>query len=157
MFKIITASCAYENIPDIESWEYECEGEMFINGVRVSCPRKHGKLDIEKAFAQSCNCAFAEISKKISAAQLTNTANAFGFYDNFTFGNSFTEESIINLSDASASDVAWASVGQYTTLMNPYHALTIAGAIANNGNLFLVYTSFLVSCHSFTNIFNSII
>ncbi|MBQ6934918.1 MAG: hypothetical protein IJN49_00070, partial [Clostridia bacterium] len=133
VFKIITASCAYENIPDIENWEYECEGEMFINGVRVSCPRKHGKLTLEKAFSQSCNCAFAEISKKLSAVQLTNTAKSFGFQRNFTFGNSFTEESIINLSDASASDIAWASVGQYTTLMNPYHALTIAGAIANNG------------------------
>ena len=48
-------------------------------------------------------------------------------------GNSFSEESVINLTDSSASDIAWASVGQYTTLMNPYHALTIAGAIANNG------------------------
>lgn len=133
VFKIITASCALENIPDIESWEYECEGEMFINGVSVSCPRKHGKLDIEEAFSQSCNCAFSELSKELSATQLTNTANAFGFGKNFAFGNSFTEESIINLNDSSASDIAWASVGQYTTLMNPYHALTIAGAIANNG------------------------
>ena len=133
VFKIITASCAFENIPDIEEWEYECKGEMFINGVRVSCPRKHGKLDIEKAFSQSCNCAFAELSKNLNSTQLTNTANAFGFGKNFAFGNSFTEESVINLTDASASDIAWASVGQYTTLMNPYHALTIAGAIANNG------------------------
>ena len=133
VFKIITASCAFENIPDIEGWEYECKGEMFINGVRVSCPRKHGKLDIEKAFSQSCNCAFAELSKNLNSTQLTNTANAFGFGKNFAFGNSFTEESVINLTDASASDIAWASVGQYTTLMNPYHALTIAGAIANNG------------------------
>lgn len=133
VFKIITASCALENIPDIESWEYECEGEMFINGVSVSCPRKHGKLNIEDAFSQSCNCAFSELSKKLSATQLTNTANAFGFGENFAFGNSFSEESIINLNESSASDIAWASVGQYTTLMNPYHALTIAGAIANNG------------------------
>lgn len=133
VFKIITASCVFENIPDIESWEYECEGEMFINGVSVSCPRKHGKLDIEEAFSQSCNCAFSELSKELSATQLANTANAFGFGKNFAFGNSFTEESIINLNESSASDIAWASVGQYTTLMNPYHALTIAGAIANNG------------------------
>ncbi|MBO7179776.1 MAG: penicillin-binding protein [Clostridia bacterium] len=139
VFKIITAACALENIPDIDNWEYECEGEMFINGVSVSCPREHGDLDLEKAFSESCNCAFAELSKKLNPTQITNTANTFGFGKSFAFGNSFTEESILNLTDASSSDVAWAAVGQYTTLANPYHMLTIAGAIANGGTVKLPF------------------
>ncbi len=139
VFKIITAACALENITDIKSWEYECKGETFINGVRVSCPHKHGELDLEKAFAESCNCAFAELSKKLSPAQITQTAKSFGFGKEFAFGNTTTQASILNLNEASASDLAWASVGQYTTLVNPYHALTIAGAVANDGVVKLPY------------------
>ena len=106
---------------------------MFINGVRVSCPKEHGKLNLETALVNSCNCAFAELSKKITPAQLEKTAKQFGFGREFSFGNSFTAESILNIKEASASDLAWCSVGQYTTLANPYHMLTIAGAIANEG------------------------
>ena len=43
------------------------------------------------------------------------------------------------MTDASSSDVAWAAVGQYTTLANPYHMLTIAGAIANGGTVKLPF------------------
>ena len=133
VFKIITTACVLENVTDISSWEYECEEETFINGVSVSCPREHDKLNLETALVNSCNCAFAELSKKITPAQLEETAKQFGFGESFSFGNSVTTESILNLNNASASDLAWCSVGQYTTLANPYHILTIAGAVANDG------------------------
>lgn len=133
IFKIITTACILENVPEIDSWEYECDGEMFINGVSVTCPKKHGDVDLEKALVNSCNCAFAELSKKLDGTKLQNTAKQFGFSKNFNFGNGVTEESVLNLTDASSSDLAWATVGQYTTLVNPYHMLTVAGAIANNG------------------------
>ncbi len=133
VFKIITAACALENVEDIDSFAYECTGEIYINGVRVSCPDKHGKVDLSGAVEKSCNCAFAEISKKLTGEQIEATAREFGFSDSFAFGNSFTKESIINLKEASSSDIAWSSVGQYTTLMNPYHVLTIANALACEG------------------------
>lgn len=133
VFKIISAACALENVSDIKSWEYECEGETYINGVSVTCPREHGKVDLEGALVQSCNCAFAELSKEFTPEQLSAMAKSFGFGENFAFGNSVTEESIVNLDKASSSDFAWASVGQYTTLVNPYHMLTVVGAIANGG------------------------
>ena len=133
VFKVITAASVIENIPDIESWEYDCEGEMYVNGVEVSCPSEHGKVDLNGALVNSCNCAFAELSQQLTAEQLTATANSFGFGKSFNFGNSVTEKSIINLENASESDIAWASVGQYTTLVNPYHMLTVVSAIANDG------------------------
>ena len=148
VFKIITATCVLENVTDISSWEYECEGEMFVNGVRVSCPKEHGELNLEKALVNSCNCAFAELSKKFTPAQLEATAKQFGFGEEYAFGNSFTAESILNIKDASASDLAWCSVGQYTTLVNPYHMLTIAGAIANNGTAKLPFVFKTISSPS---------
>ena len=36
--------------------------ETFINGVSVSCPKEHGKLNLQTALVNSCNCAFAKIA-----------------------------------------------------------------------------------------------
>ncbi len=44
-----------------------------------------------------------------------------------------------DLSDASAGDAAWAGVGQYKTLVNPYHMLTVLGGVANGGEAVLPY------------------
>lgn len=139
VFKIITTACAIENKSDISSWEYTCTGETYINGVSVTCPHRHGSLDFASAFACSCNGAYAELAVELGAQRLTETAKKLGFGKSFSFGNSFTEASIFNLDGAESSDVAWAGVGQYTTLVNPYHMLTVLGAIANGGIAVMPY------------------
>lgn len=139
-FKIITTASAVENISDISSWSYKCTGEEIINGVKVTCPRAHGEMDFEESFANSCNGAYAVLSQKLGKEKLEATALEFGFGKRFPFGNSETAASKLDLSQADESDVAWASVGQYTTLVNPYHMLTVLGAVANDGVAVLPYT-----------------
>ncbi len=138
-FKIVTAASAIENKKNINDWEYTCEGETLIDGVKVTCPHSHGKLNFKTAFSNSCNCAFAELSESLGAEKLTTTANEFGFGESFSFGKGQTEKSRIDLSVAGNGDVAWAGVGQYTTLVNPYHMLTIVGSVANGGTAVLPY------------------
>ncbi len=138
-FKIVTAASAIENKKNINDWEYTCEGETIIDGVTVTCPHSHGKLSFKTAFSNSCNCAFAELSEALGAEKLTATANEFGFGESFSFGKGQTEKSRIDLSDAEKGDVAWAGVGQYTTLVNPYHMLTLVGSVANGGTAVLPY------------------
>ncbi len=138
-FKIVTAVSAIQNVSDIDSFEYTCNGEEVVSGVKVTCPSEHGTMDFSESFSNSCNCAFAVLSEEIGAQNLEATANQMGFGKSFSFGNGETKGSIIDLSDAQAGDVAWASVGQYNTLVNPYHMLTIVGAIANNGEAVLPY------------------
>lgn len=138
-FKIVTAASVCENKKDIDDWEYTCEGETTIDGVKVTCPRSHGKLSFKTAFSNSCNCAFAELSADLGAEKLTATAKKFGFGKSFSFGKGQTEKSRFDLSEAKKGDVAWAGVGQYTTLVNPYHMLTLVGSIANGGTAVLPY------------------
>ncbi len=144
-FKIVTAASAIENKSDVNSWSYTCEGETTIDGVKVTCPHRHGKLDFKTAFSNSCNCAFAQLSVDLGANALTATAQKFGFGEGFSFGKVQTEKSRFDLSSAEKGDIAWAGVGQYTTLVNPYHMLTIAGSIANNGTVVLPYAVSSVS------------
>ncbi len=138
-FKIITAVSAIENIADIDSFNYTCKGEEVIGGVKVTCPQSHGDLNFEESFTQSCNCAFAVISQRIGAQKLEETAIKMGFGKNFVFGNGETAKSLMDLSEATEGDVAWASVGQHETLVNPYHMLTILGSIANGGEVNLPF------------------
>ena len=139
VFKIITSAAAIENKADISDWSYTCTGKTYINGVKVTCPSSHGKLDFKSAFECSCNCAYAELAVTLGADVLTNTAKEFGFGQSFSFGNKMTQSSIFDLSGCEESDLAWAGVGQYTTLVNPYHMLTVAGAVANGGTAVLPF------------------
>lgn len=138
-FKIITTASVIENKTDISDWSYKCTGETVVDGVKVTCPHSHGSLDFKSAFANSCNCAYAQLAYELGATALESTAKEFGFGKTFAFGNSETQASRFNLSEASGGDIAWAGVGQYTTLVNPYHMLTVLGAIANEGNAVLPY------------------
>ncbi len=152
IFKIVTTTCAVENMPGLNSWEYECTGETVIGGVKITCPHIHGKLNIQSAFAQSCNCAYAALADKLGAQALTATAEELGFGKSFDFGNMKTAADYFDLSQASAGDIAWAGVGQYTTLVNPYHVLTVAGAIANGGTAVFPYAVASVDSPSGRNI-----
>lgn len=138
-FKIITTASAVENISDISSFTYKCTGEDVVGGVKITCPSAHGKMNFDECFASSCNCAYAVISEKLGKDNLQSTAEEFGFGKSFSFGNGKTAASKFDLSNASVGDVAWASVGQYTTLVNPYHMLTVLGAVANEGEAVLPY------------------
>ncbi len=139
VFKIITAVCAYENIMDIDDFSYNCSGEEIIDGVKITCPHKHGEMNFSQCFTNSCNCAFGLIAQRLGCEKLQTTAEKLGFGKRFKFGNGQTAASVIDLSKASNGDLAWAGVGQYDTLVNPYHMLTVLGAIANDGEAVLPF------------------
>lgn len=132
-FKVITAASALENIPDIKTQIFNCPGYYRTqSGGKVTCLSHHGNIDLRVALNQSCNSAFA----KIAAAELTNqeitkTAEQFGFNKPIILDGIKCAPSKIDLSNAYDIDRAWAGIGQYTTMVNPCHEITIMGAIAN--------------------------
>lgn len=93
----------------------------------------HGTIDFERALNVSCNSAFAQIAIQVGTDKMTQTVNALGFNQPHTVGNIRLAKSTFDVTNASNLDLGWAGVGQYTTLVNPCHMLTIIGAIANNG------------------------
>lgn len=135
-FKVITAACAIENIPDIYDRTFECKGKVQIGEGYVICNGTHGKISFEKAMNKSCNVAFALIADELGAEKLTATAERLGFNraERMTVsGKIKASTSKINLTDAAGLDIGWAGIGQYTTLINPCQMLTTISAIANGG------------------------
>jgi len=136
IMKIVTAACAIENIPDIYTRTFVCDGEYETDDGKVICNGVHGKVNFEKAMNESCNCAFAEISVELGAAKLKATAEAMGFNNQLYAKEIRLTKSRFEPDTKSKAELGWAGIGQSTTLVNPCHFLSIMGAIANGGNGF---------------------
>ncbi len=133
IMKIITAACAIENIPDIDSRVFECDGEYETGDGTVICNGVHGEVDFRKAMNESCNSAFAEISIELGAEKLENTAKSLGFNTQIYAKEVRLVLSRYSPDRYSKAELGWAGIGQSTTLVNPAHFLSIMGAIANGG------------------------
>ncbi len=133
IMKIITAACAVENIPDIDSKVFECTGEYQTGDGKVICNGVHGKIDFSQALAQSCNCAFAQISIELGADKLLATAKSLGFNRHLSAKEVPLTVSRFAPSKTSKTELGWAGIGQSTTQVNPTHFLAIINAIANGG------------------------
>ena len=133
IFKIVTAICALENIPDIESRTFKCKGKYNTGDGTVICNGTHGTLTFEEALNHSCNSAFAQIANELGKEKLMATAGELGFNVREKLGEVSVNKSMFNVSDTTKTDLGWAGIGQYTTLVTPCHMLTLMGAIANGG------------------------
>ncbi|MBP3442571.1 MAG: penicillin-binding protein [Clostridia bacterium] len=132
-FKCITAICAMQNISDLESRTFECTGKYHTSTGDVICNSVHGPVSFEKAFNRSCNCAFAQLAIELGEDKLMKTAAELGFNVKDNMGETPVAMSSFDVEGAASVDLGWAGIGQYTTLVNPCHMLTIMGAIANDG------------------------
>lgn len=133
IMKIVTAACAIENIADIYSRTFECDGEYETGDGTVICNGEHGKQNFQQTMNNSCNCAFAEISIELGASKLKATAEAMGFNKQLYAKEIRLTKSRFSPSNESKSELGWAGIGQSTTYVNPAHFLAITGAIANGG------------------------
>ncbi len=132
-FKVITAICALQNIPDVESRTFKCTGKYHTDTGDVICNSVHGSVTFEEAFNRSCNSAFAQLAIELGNEKMMTTAGQLGFNAKDTMGEISVTRSAFDVSSANSVDLGWAGIGQYTTLVNPCHMLTVMGAIANNG------------------------
>ena len=154
-FKVVTAICAIENIPDLYTRKFKCTGKKTFGKGDVICNGVHGTLDFERALNVSCNSVFSELANEVGKDKLTETVRALGFGKNVTISKAKTVRSTFDVSDSTKLDLGWAGIGQYTTLVNPSQMLMFMGAIANGGTAMTPYiveeSSEIVDVKSKTN------
>ncbi len=135
-FKIVTAICAIENIPDIYSREFKCVGEYDPGeGTPIECNAYHGALSFKEALAKSCNSTFAQIAIELGPEKLAKTAKELGLTSSVSVSgdiNSSTGRFFLEKGDAD-DYIGWTGIGQGDTLVSPIAMLRLAGAIANDG------------------------
>jgi peptidoglycan glycosyltransferase len=133
-FKVVTAACAIDNISDIYSRTFYCNGSFKTSTGVVKCNGVHGTVSFEQAINKSCNSAFAAIAQELGNDALTQTAEKMGFNKRIVVNGINVTKSYFTLQGAVSVDRGWAGIGQYKTLVNPLHMITIMGAIASNGS-----------------------
>lgn len=135
-FKTVTTAAALENLPDVESYEFECiRGELDFGDHWIGDYQGevHGKIDLKEAYAESCNKMFAMLALQLGQTKMLKTAKTFGFNDNFLFRDLVVENSVFPQTADSDYTLAASGFGQSAVGATPMHLCMIAAAIANDG------------------------
>jgi len=67
IFKVVTALAYWEQFHTLEKFHFDCDGELTKGGFTIHCYKgnSHGEEDFYKAFAKSCNTAFAQMAAEV--------------------------------------------------------------------------------------------
>ncbi|HIZ23681.1 MAG TPA: penicillin-binding protein 2 [Candidatus Blautia faecigallinarum] len=139
-FKIVTALDYFRTNGTLEGYSYNCQGNITIDEHTISCYNNavHGQEDLYSAFANSCNCAFADIGVKLGGGSLKSVSEDLLFNQELPFSS--YKESSFSLDRKSPTPlVMQTSIGQGNTLVSPFHMGLITCAIANGGVLMQPY------------------
>lgn len=140
IFKIIDVASMFE-LKEYWSEPYFCSGSIEIGDLEFKCysykDGGHGFLDLEGAFALSCNTYFINAIQGIGSKELIEMAQRFGLGDITGVKNQGVEESKGNLpsinSKFSKGDMANISIGQGEIMATPLQTADIIATIANGG------------------------
>lgn len=129
----------YHGFDDPE--HYYCTGAVDINGLTFKCysyyQGGHGDLDMEKAFALSCNSYFIELCQKIGYKNMISMAMKFGLGSKTGIAEQGIPEASGNLPDInmyhSSADIANLAIGQGVMLATPLQVADLTATVANGG------------------------
>jgi len=131
VFKVITTAAALEQLDDIQSRHFTCEGNIQIGDDTITCPHVHGEMTFGEAFANSCNCAYAQLAMELGGDTLLEYADKAGLLDPIGVSGLATASGSFTVGES--YELGWSGVGQYRDMINPASFLTLMGSIAREG------------------------
>ena len=135
VFKLVTLAAAIENIPDLYTQTFPCQGSYDVDGATINCTGVHGTQTVEEALANSCNCAFAQIALQLGGDTIARYAEKYGLTETHDLNGIETAAGSIDSAGSDRPNVAWEGIGQYHDLVTPYSLLRLMGAIAGGGTV----------------------
>ena len=133
IFKIVTLSAALDCVPGIEDMTFPCRGKIEYGTEAVTCEKAHGTQTLKQAFANSCNCAFAQIAEKVGKNNMVKYVKQFEVTQKLSFDGSTTAAGNYDISNTAPVSFAWSCIGQHSNLVNPARYMTFMGAIGGRG------------------------
>lgn len=134
IFKIVTVSTALETVPDILDQTFQCYGRLEYGTEAVTCEVAHGRQNLKQAFANSCNCAFAQVAELVGKQNMVKYVNQFQVVEPLRFDGITTAKGNYDISETAQVSFAWSCIGQHSDLINPARYMTFMGAIAGGGS-----------------------
>ncbi len=140
-FKILTLLEFLEegNLP--QNFTFDCNGAYKHKGSKIRCyqGKVHGTEDLTKAFAKSCNGAFAHISLNLDINSFKDTCNNLLFNTDLPIPLEYRKSSFVLDTSANETMIMQTGIGQGETLVSPMHMALLMSAIANDGILMNPY------------------
>lgn len=137
VFKIAVAAAALESGAADESFTFTCTGKTEVNGVEMICDSRkegHGKVNMNQAFAYSCNCYFAQLAKKTGSENIVEMARRLGLGAAVLEGYPGEEAGCFPVEeDRMYSGLANLAVGQGNLLVTPLQIAQMTNIIACGG------------------------
>ncbi len=135
VFKIIVAACALE--AEMESFEYSCNGGIRINERTFACHdhNGHGELDMQEAFAQSCNAYFIALGQLLGYDRVAEMAERFGYGESIEILGSITASKGNFPVKSNSLSLANLCIGQGELTASPMQVALMTAVIANDGVL----------------------
>ncbi|MBU5481938.1 peptidoglycan D,D-transpeptidase FtsI family protein [Blautia sp. MSJ-19] len=139
-FKVVTALDYFRSKGSFNGFSFDCQGTITKEEHTIQCygGKVHGTEDFYSAFANSCNCAFAEIGTELGGASLLKTSEDLLFNQKLPL-NSYRKSSFTLNGSSGIPLIMQTAIGQGNTLVSPMHMALITSAIANNGVLMKPY------------------
>ncbi len=141
-FKIVTAlEYIRENPDSYGQFSFQCNGRFTHDKEQINCYHgtAHGSEDFRKAFAKSCNSAFASIGLELDRERFGKTLNDLLFNQELKVDFSYNQSRLVIRADTTDAEMMQAAIGQGTTQMTPLQLNMITCAIANEGMLMTPY------------------
>ena len=142
IFKIVTLASALDYDPNVLSQAFTCSGTWAYEGGDIVCMSgrtAHGDINLKSAFTRSCNVTFGKLAYQLGIERMNETAERFGFNENFKFGDFVIYNSSFPDSVSNMNELVWAGIGQGEVLVTPLHMAMISGAVANGGEMMQPY------------------
>ena len=136
VFKLVTLAAAIENIPDLFERTFWCEGSSVVGGAVLNCTGSHGSQTIEQALANSCNCAFGEITLELGADTIAEYAEKLGLTQELSLDGMTVTAGSFDKAEEGSIGLAWSGIGQYNDMVVPYALVRYVAAIANGGSVY---------------------
>ena len=139
-FKVVTALDYFRTRGSFNGFSFDCQGSITKENHTIQCynGKVHGTEDFYTAFANSCNCAFAEIGTELGGASLLKTSEDLLFNKKLPL-TSYRKSSFTLNGSSGIPLIMQTAIGQGNTLVSPMHMALITSAIANDGLLMKPY------------------
>lgn len=142
-FKILTAlEYIRENPDSYDRYGYQCNGSYHLGNDKIRCYHgtSHGKLNLERSFARSCNSSFANIGMSLNRTAFANTLENLLFGVELPFDLIYSKSAVhIPAEGEENAEMMQTSIGQGRTQITPLHLNMLTCAIANGGELMRPY------------------
>lgn len=138
VFKLVVTACAIENGVYLN---YDCKNNITVGDTTYHCQKNkaHGKQNMKKALANSCNCYFVNLALELGVDKLYTFTEQFEInntckvYNTYTLkqGHLLTREKLY-----SKGQLALIGFGQGELTDTPVHFASIVGALVNGGHYY---------------------